>query len=86
MKLWQRLKFKKGSTGHWPVPSGDPPDGTPVAELLLIMRCYKICSLHSGRLVADRDGRVARATQIKALPKRCRNYLRNQFTGLDSRM
>ena len=53
----------EGSTGHRPVPSGDSPDGTGWTSA----KPGALDSLnilgHSGRRVADRHGRVARATQ-----------------------
>ena len=55
-----------GSTGHWPVPPGDPPGGTasavaPNKHGLLSMGS----SLCSGRRVADQNGRVARAIRFQ---------------------
>jgi hypothetical protein len=54
-----------GSTGHWPVPSGDPPDGTAKRFCLAIPLQNYNTLLHSSRRVADRYGRVARATHFE---------------------
>jgi hypothetical protein len=61
-----------GSTGHWPVPSGDSPDGSAGD---MFSSCPSLCSAsHSrtGRQVADRNGRVARSTHVRTLPNTAR--------------
>ena len=52
----------EGSTGHWPVPSGDSPDGTGWTSAKPGALDSSNGLGHSGRRVADRHGRVARAT------------------------
>ena len=48
-----------GSTGHWPVPSGDPPDGRAARiETETLVDNKSITPISFGG-VAERDGRVA---------------------------
>src|SRR5437867_11593579 len=56
-----------GGTGHWPVPSGDSPDGTGRAANELNRRRPSVTPSHSARRVAERGGRVARATPAKRI-------------------
>jgi len=53
-----------GSTGHWPVPSGDSPDGTG-ATVRANGHGLFATLLAEVRRVADRGGRVARATHFQ---------------------
>jgi len=54
-----------GSTGHWLVPPGDPPGETP--SVVARNKHGLLSSFYSGRRVADRNGRVARATHFETV-------------------
>src|SRR5207249_3259664 len=49
---------------HWPVSSGDSPDGTGRAVSDLKRPQPSVTPPHSARRVAERGGRVARATPV----------------------
>ena len=54
-----------GGPGHWPGPSGDPPDGMAPLAQPPSRRPYRPRAPRAfGRRVADRDGRVARSTHL----------------------
>src|SRR6266576_1958839 len=54
-----------GSTGDPPVPSGDSPDGTRARLSSMSTADRNGAQCRSGRRVADRGGRVARATHFR---------------------
>ena len=58
----------QGGTGQWPVPSGDPPDGTGEALFLPAeIVSPQSAPLRSAGLVARQDGPVARATPVRSM-------------------
>ena len=61
-------RTRLGSTGHRPVPSGDPPDGTARDNYLRLRFLVNGVPRHYGRsrCIGNRNRRVACATHIKA--------------------